>query len=67
VNIADYLSARFDADIRGPLGEDGVPLSACVVSPSAVEDSRTLRGLRDEALDRISSEAAPILREVLRD
>jgi hypothetical protein len=67
VNIADFLSARFDANIHGPLGEDGVPMPACAIPLSAVEDSRTLLGLRDDVLDRITSEATPILREALRD
>jgi HD-like signal output (HDOD) protein len=67
VNIADFLSARFDANIQGPLGEDGVPMPACAIPLSAVEDSRTLLGLRDDVLDRITSEATPILREALRD
>jgi hypothetical protein len=31
-----------------------------------VDDSRTLLGLRDDSLDRISAEAEPILRDVLR-
>jgi HD-like signal output (HDOD) protein len=67
VNIGDFLSARFGADIQGPIGEDGVRLPACVISPSSVEDSRTLLGLPDDALDRITAEAEPILREVLSD
>jgi len=65
VNIADFLSSRFDAHIVGPLGEDGVPLPACAISTTSVEDSRTLLGLKDEAFDRIVAEATPILREVL--
>ena len=32
-----------------------------------IQDSRTLLGLRDDALDRITAEAAPILLEVLSD
>ncbi|MES1176564.1 MAG: HDOD domain-containing protein [Myxococcales bacterium] len=67
VNIADYLSERFDANITGPIGADGVPLPACVISANSVEDSRTLLGLREDALDRITAEAAPILQEVLAD
>jgi len=67
VNIADFLSERFDAHIQGPPGEDGVPMTACAISPSSVADSRTLLGLREESLDRIAAEAAPILQEVLRD
>jgi HD-like signal output (HDOD) protein len=67
VNIADYLSERFDANITGPAGADGVPLPACAISRSSVEDSRTLLGLRDDALDRITAEAAPIMQEVLAD
>ncbi|MET0793868.1 MAG: HDOD domain-containing protein [Polyangiaceae bacterium] len=67
VNIADYLSERFDANITGPLGADGVPLPACAISPHSVEDSRTLLGLREDAFDRITAEAAPVLAEVLSD
>jgi HD-like signal output (HDOD) protein len=67
VNIADYLTERFDANITGPTGPDGVALSACVISASSVEDSRTLLGLREDALDRITAEAAPVLQEVLAD
>ena len=67
VNIADYLSERFDANIVGPPGEDGVPLPACAISRTSVEDSRTLLGLSDDAFDRITLEAAPILQEVLSD
>lgn len=67
VNIADYLSERFDANITGPVGADGVPLPACAISPNSVEDSRTLLGLREDALDRITAEAAPILQEALSD
>jgi HD-like signal output (HDOD) protein len=67
VNIADYLSERFDANITGPVGADGVPLPACAISPNSVEDSRTLLGLRDDALDRITAEAAPVLQEVLSE
>jgi HD-like signal output (HDOD) protein len=67
VNIADYLSERFDANIVGPLGEDGAPLPACAISATSVADSRTLLGLREDALDRITAEAAPILQEVLND
>ena len=65
VTIADYLSQRFDAHVLGPPGEDGVRLSACAISPSSVEDSRTLLGLREDAFDRITAEAGPILAEVL--
>jgi hypothetical protein len=67
VNIADYLSQRFDAHIMGPPGEDGSPMPACVIPASMVDDSRTLLGLRDDSFDRISTEAEPILRAVLRD
>ena len=67
VNIADYLTERFDANILGPIGEDGVRLAACAISPNSVEDSRSLLGLREDALDRITAEAAPILAEVLND
>lgn len=67
VNISDFLTSRFDAHIVGPPGPDGEPLPACYISPSSVEDSRTLLGLRDDALDRISADAAPILAAVLKD
>ncbi len=65
VNIADYLSARFDAHILGPVGPDGERMSACAISPSSVEDSRTLLGLRDDAFERIVNDAKPILQVVL--
>jgi len=65
VNIADYLSQRFDAHILGPVGEDGVRMPACAISETSVEDSRTLLGLREDAFDRVVAEAAPILQEVL--
>lgn len=65
INIADFLSARFDAHIVGPPGPDGVPLPACAIAPASVEDSRTLLGLNQDAFDRIESEARPILQEVL--
>ncbi|MEI9936100.1 MAG: HDOD domain-containing protein [Pseudomonadota bacterium] len=67
VNIADFLTQRFDAHIVGPPGEDGAPMPACAISASTVDDSSNLLGLRDDSFDRISAEAAPILREVLRD
>jgi HD-like signal output (HDOD) protein len=67
IHIADFLTARFDANIQGPLGPDGVPLPACTISSVTVEDSRTLLGLRDDAFDRIEAEARPILQEVLQD
>jgi len=67
VNIADFLTQRFDAHILGPPGEDGAPLPACAISSHSVEDSRTLLGLREDAFDRICAEAEPILKEVLRD
>jgi len=67
VNIADFLTQRFDAHILGPPGEDRVALPACAISSSSVQDSRTLLGLRDDAFDRICAEAAPTLKEVLRD
>jgi len=40
------------------------PLPACAIAASSIEDSRTLLGLRDDALDRISADAEPILREL---
>lgn len=67
VNIADFLSERFDANILGPPGPDGAPLPACAISPGSVEDSRTLLGLKDDALERIVAEAGPILEDVLQD
>lgn len=67
VNIADYLSERFDANILGPVGEAGVRLPACAISPTSIEDSRSLLGLPEDAFDRITREAAPILAEVLHD
>jgi HD-like signal output (HDOD) protein len=67
INVADFLSARFDANIVGPPGKDGIPLPACAISAAAVEDSRTLLGLRDDAFDRIEADARPILQEVLHD
>jgi HD-like signal output (HDOD) protein len=67
VNIADYLTQRFDAHIVGPAGEDGTPMPGCAIPVGSVDDSRTLLGLRDDSFDRISAEAEPILREVLRD
>jgi HD-like signal output (HDOD) protein len=67
INIADSLTARFAANIVGPIGPDGVPLPACAISAAAVEDSRTLLGLREDELDRIEAEARPILLEVLQD
>jgi len=65
VNIADFLTERFDAHIVGPIGEDGVALPACEISPASVEDSRTLLGLKDDAFDRIVADATPILEQVL--
>ncbi|MEP7050538.1 MAG: HDOD domain-containing protein [Pseudomonadota bacterium] len=65
INIADFLSARFDAQIVGPPGPDGVPLPACAIAPASVEDSRTLLGLKEDAFDRIEADARPILLEVL--
>jgi len=67
VNIADYLTQRFDAHILGPPGEDGVPMPACAITPGSVEASHALLGLREDSLDRITADAAPILQEVLRD
>jgi len=67
VNIADYLTQRFDAHIVGPPDDDGVPMPACAISVSSVDDSSSLLGLRDDSFDRISAEVEPILREVLRD
>jgi HD-like signal output (HDOD) protein len=67
INIADFLSGRFDANIVGPAGRDGIPLPACAISAAAVEDSRSLLGLREDAFDRIELEARPILQEVLQD
>ena len=66
ITIADSLSARFEANIVGPLGPDGIPLPACTISPASVEESRTLLGLREDELDRIEAEARPILQEVLQ-
>jgi HD-like signal output (HDOD) protein len=66
VNIADHLTQRFDAHILGPPGPDGAPMPACLIPAAMVDDSRTLLGLRDDSLDRISAEAEPILRDVLR-
>ncbi|MEO7037931.1 MAG: HDOD domain-containing protein [Polyangiaceae bacterium] len=65
INIADFLSTRFDAHIVGPPGPDGVPLPACTISAASVEDSLTLLGLKEDALDRVEAEARPILQEVL--
>jgi HD-like signal output (HDOD) protein len=67
INVADFLSARFDANVIGPPGKDGIPLPACTISAAAVEDSRTLLGLREDAFDRIEADARPILQEVLHD
>lgn len=67
ITLADSLSARFEANIVGPLGPDGVPLPACAISPTSLEESRTLLGLREDELDRIEAEARPILQEVLQD
>ena len=67
VNIADYLTQRFDAHILGPADEEGVPMSACTIPVGMVDDSCTLLGFRDDSFDRICAEAEPILREVLRD
>ena len=65
INIADFLSSRFDAHIVGPPGLDGLPLPACTISSASVEDSRTLLGLKEDAFERIETEARPILQEVL--
>jgi HD-like signal output (HDOD) protein len=67
INIADAMTGRFEANIQGPIGPDGTPMPACAISPAAVEDSRTLLGLKEDELDRIEAEARPILLEVLRD
>jgi HD-like signal output (HDOD) protein len=67
INIADSLSGRFEANVVGPLGPDGVRLPACAISAASVEESRTLLGLREDELDRIEAEARPILQEVLQD
>lgn len=67
VNIADFLTERFDAHILGPIGPDGIPLPACYIAPSAVEDSRTLLGLRDDAFERIVADARPTLEAVLKE
>ncbi|HEX2669945.1 MAG TPA: HDOD domain-containing protein, partial [Polyangiaceae bacterium] len=67
VNIADYLTQRFDAHILGPADDQGVPMPACAISLSSVHDSSSLLGLRDDSFERICAEADPILREVLRD
>lgn len=67
VTIADFLTERFDANIVGPAGPDGVALAACAISPSSVEDAVTLLGLRGDALERIVADAEPIIREVLKE
>lgn len=67
MTLADYLSARFDADIQGPVGLDGARLPACTIAPASVEDGCTLLGLGPERLDRIVAEAEPVVREILKD
>lgn len=61
VNIADSMTERFSANIVGPKGVDGVPLPACVISQSEVDDSRSVLGLTDPIMTRIQSDAAALV------
>lgn len=61
VNIADWMSERFSANIVGPKGLDGVPLAACTISQSEVDDSRSVLGLNDPVMARIQSDAAALV------
>ncbi|HEY2404747.1 MAG TPA: HDOD domain-containing protein [Polyangiaceae bacterium] len=65
VNVADFLSARFAANVLGPPGADGVPLPACPITEVSVVDSLSVIGLDDSALDPIVADATPILESAL--
>jgi HD-like signal output (HDOD) protein len=64
VNIADSLTERFSANIVGPKGLDGVPLPACVISQSEVDDSRSVLALTDPVMARITSDAAALVTQL---
>jgi HD-like signal output (HDOD) protein len=64
VNIADSLTERFSANIVGPKGVDGVPLPACAISESEVDDSRSVLALTDPVMARISADAAALVTQI---
>lgn len=64
VNIADSLTERFSANIVGPKGVDGVPLPACVISQSDVDDSRSVLALTDPVMARIGADAAALVAQL---
>jgi hypothetical protein len=65
VNVADFLTSRFVANVIGPTAPDGFPLPACVISEVAVQDSLSVLGLGEGALDRIADDAVVVMEHVL--
>jgi HD-like signal output (HDOD) protein len=65
VNVADFLSSRFVANVIGPPAADGFPLPACAISEVAVLDSLSLLGLDESGLDRITADGVVVMEHVL--
>ncbi len=64
VNLANALSERFGANIVGPPDSEGVLLPADTVTRSEFDDSRTLLGLDEAAIERIIKDASKIIQQV---
>jgi HD-like signal output (HDOD) protein len=64
ITIADSMTERFSANVVGPKGVDGVPLPACVITESEVDDSRSVLALNDPALARIHSDAEALVAQL---
>jgi HD-like signal output (HDOD) protein len=64
ITIADSMTERFSANVVGPKGVDGVPLAACVITESEVDDSRSVLAITDPVLARIHSDAAALVAQL---
>lgn len=64
INIADSMTERFSANVVGPKGVDGVPLPACVIKQSEVDDSRSVLALSDPIMARIQSDAEALVKQL---
>jgi hypothetical protein len=64
VTIADSMTELFSANVVGPKGVDGVPLPACVISASEVDDSRSVLALSDAVMGRIQSDAEALVAQL---
>ena len=67
ITVSDYLTGHFGLGITGPPDAEGNPMPGDAVVEVDLSDARSFLGLDDLAVDRILSDAQPVVEHIARE